>query len=255
MAVSTWSKGRSKGLSDRRRLALLVAIMTVVAMSAAALSVGILYWTAFNEQSARLADAARSQARLIKALTASDAGGTASAATVQAAEKRVAEAHRRTGGLGRTGEFLLARRIVGSIVFVPTRRDARFGLERRVPWDGESASPMRRALEGESGTLVAIDYRGERVLAAFQPVPGLDLGIVAKIDIAEIRAPFLRAGAASAACALIVLLLGALLFRRISAPIVHRGRIEAALRQSEGRFRGTFEMGSVGMSILGSDGR
>jgi PAS domain S-box-containing protein len=81
---------------------------------------------------------------------------------------------------------------------------------------------MRRALSGLSGTVVGLDYRGETVLAAHEPVAELGSGIVAKIDLAEIRAPFIRAGLMAICAALVVVFVGAVVFLRVSNPIVKR---------------------------------
>jgi signal transduction histidine kinase len=79
---------------------------------------------------------------------------------------------------------------------------------------------MRRALLGRSGTVVGLDYRGEVVMAAHEPVTELDLGIVAKIDISEIRAPFIEAGLIAGFFAVVVVVAGATLFVRISHPMI-----------------------------------
>ena len=81
---------------------------------------------------------------------------------------------------------------------------------------------MRRALSGQSGTLVGLDYRGMVVIAAHEPVMELNLGIVAKIDMAEVRAPFAQAALASLGAALVVIVLGSLLFLRVSSPMIRR---------------------------------
>ncbi len=106
------------------------------------------------------------------------------------------------------------------IVFLLSHRH--FDLEdlQPVPWDSQLAQPMRLALSGHSGTVIAVDYRGERVLAAHEPVAELDLGIVAKIDLAEVRAPFVRAGIVAFASALVVVFFASLLFLRISNPMI-----------------------------------
>ena len=121
---------------------------------------------------------------------------------------------------------------------------------------------MRRALSGSSGTLVGVDYRGERVLAAHEPVSELILGSVSKIDLSEIRAPFVRAAAIAGFFSVLVILGGAALFLKISNPlirlleehnielaaankklrqeIVERTRVEEALRKSEMKYRNIY---------------
>ncbi len=49
--------------------------------------------------------------------------------------------------------------------------------------------PMARALNGESGELNAVDYRGVNVIAAYGPASGANLGMVVKQDAAAIYAP------------------------------------------------------------------
>ena len=51
---------------------------------------------------------------------------------------------------------------------------------------------MRQALLGMAGVMLAPDYLGKTVIAGYQPLPSLNAGLVAKIDIEEIRAPFLK---------------------------------------------------------------
>jgi len=95
---------------------------------------------------------------------------------------------------------------------------------------------MRLALSGKSGTIIGLDYRGKKVLAAHEPVGELDLGIVAKIDISEIRAPFLKAISLSAAIAIGVILAGVAIFFKLTDPILKQlqttvGQLEKALSE------------------------
>ena len=49
--------------------------------------------------------------------------------------------------------------------------------------------PMTRALRGETGIVITRDYRAQNVVAAYGPVGDLGLGMVVKIDVAEIFQP------------------------------------------------------------------
>ncbi len=210
-----------------KTLFLLIVILSAVAFAAVGTSISVLYRASFEEQRARLTEFAQSQARLIEAVARFDAEfsrddvvGGAGAATLG----QVAEASRNSSGFGETGEYVLGKQEGDLIVFLLRQRHSGAGKPEPIPFDGEFAEPMRLALRGLSGTVTAIDYRGEEVLAAYEPVAVLNIAIVAKIDLAEVRAPFIRAGVISAAVAFAAILIGALLFRAVVNPITRRVR-------------------------------
>ena len=91
--------------------------------------------------------------------------------------KQIDDAHLRYKGFGKTGEFTLARREGDSIVFLLQHRHVSVGNPPPVAFDSDLAEPMRRALNGLSGTVIGLDYQGQTVLAAYEPVGVLDLGI------------------------------------------------------------------------------
>jgi PAS domain S-box-containing protein len=215
-------------MGERKRLFLLVLIMTTVSIVVAGITVYVLYGTAFEQQRERLVEAAQSQARLIEAIARFDAAraqtnpefypGGPTVATLS----QIIDAHGHYKGFGETGEFTLARRTKDNIFFLLRHRHFDLDQPKSVPLDSELAEPMRRALSGLSGTVIGLDYRGETVLAAHEPVAELGFGIVAKIDLVEIRAPFIRAGLMAICAALLVVFVGAVVFLRVSNPIMKR---------------------------------
>jgi hypothetical protein len=102
---------------------------------------------------------------------------------------------------------------------------------------------MNRALAGKSGTMTGRDSANRDVLAAYEPILFLGIGIVAKIDMAELRAPFLRAAGISGIGAVLILLLGTALFRRVSSPLMENLEQNVArLTEAQGIARlGNFE--------------
>jgi PAS domain S-box-containing protein len=226
----------------RLRIPLLITIFTVAVLVVAAVIIGLLYRTSLAQETARLEEVAHSQARMIEAIAqhetryshlmpAESGHGDALASTLA----QVRDANERFSGFGSTGEFTLARREDDSILYLLTQRHPGSRRTMAIPFNGARGEPMRRALSGLSGTVIGQDYRGVTVLAAYEPVNAFGMGVVAKIDLAEIQAPFVRAGLISVVIALVVVLLGSLLFYRITNPVLKQ------LQESETKFRQFFE--------------
>ena len=231
-------------MAVRNRIFLLILIMTLVALIVGGIAIVLLYQTALEEEQARLVETAQSQARLIEAMARFDTtyhqdypGGTPEATLSQ-----IRAAHERYAGFGETGEFTLARLDGDQMVFLFEHRYLDLDVPAPIPFDSDVAEPMRRALSGQSGTVMGLDSRGVRVLAAYEPVAVLDLGIVAKIDLAEIRAPFVKAGLIAGMAAILIVFLGTYLFLRISETIL------VELVESETRYHNLFENVPVGLN-------
>ncbi|MEE9200183.1 MAG: HAMP domain-containing protein, partial [Candidatus Brocadiales bacterium] len=94
-------------------------------------------------------------------------------------------------GMGETGEIVLGQRDGDDIVFLNSLRYAPDAapLSLSVPVGSTEAETMRLALEGGNGAIIALDYRNVPVVAAYQDIPSLGWGLVAKIDKAEAFAP------------------------------------------------------------------
>lgn len=238
-------------MRGKKRFAYLLVIMVLVASAVGGTALYALYKTALEQQRMRLLEIAHGRARLIEAIArfafmySEDElpGGT-----VEATLSQVREAHRNFAGFGKTGEFVLGRRNGDWIEFLLSHRHHDLENPHPIAFSSREGEPMRRALSGKSGTMVGLDYRGVRVLAAYEPVSVVNLGIVAKIDLAEIREPFIHAGLEIAGIAVALVLLGALFFIRIGNPMVRH------LEESERKYRGLFESAGDAIIVMGLDG-
>lgn len=230
---------------------LLIAIMAFIAVCIAGTSIYILYNVSLAEERARLVETAQSQARLIEAIARFDKQFSASThhgSSFEATISQIREAHENFKGFGQTGEFTLAKREGDEIVFLLSHRHYDLNQLNPVPFNEKNAEPMRRALLGKSGTIIGLDYRGETVLAAYEPVAELALGIVAKIDMAEVRAPFFQAGLMVGGLAACLILLGAWLFASITRPMIRQ------VEESEERFRRAIVDAPIPIMIHADDG-
>ncbi|MBI4937063.1 MAG: EAL domain-containing protein [Nitrosomonadales bacterium] len=96
-------------------------------------------------------------------------------------------------GLGTTGETTLAK-LVGpdeAIYIAPLRRDPLAAMQRKIDLKA-GAAPILKALAGQYGGGVELDYAGKRVVAAWRYLPELRWGVVVKMDADEVFAPLYR---------------------------------------------------------------
>ncbi len=211
-------------MGPRKRITVLIVIMAVSILLVESLTIGMLYRTSIREEKSRLRETVTSQARLIEAITRFDDQYSSSYphGPREAVLRQIIDAHNHYHGSGKTGEFTLAKREGRKIVYILDHRHYDYHHPRPVPIDSKLDVPMRLALSGKSGTIVGLDYRGEKVLAAFEPVAGLSLGIVNKIDLSEVRAPFLKAGLLSGLLSILAIALGTVIFIRVTGPLLHK---------------------------------
>ena len=147
----------------------------------------------------------------------------------------------------RTAETLLVRREGDDVLYLnPLRHRADAALKLRLPLAKSADLPAGQAVLGREGLTRGLDYRGELVLAALRQVPDSPWFIVAKEDLAEIRAPLRSemwgivtvAGAIMLAVGFGVRLVWSNRERECSTKELEAHRqIEEALRQNEERFR------------------
>jgi PAS domain S-box-containing protein len=222
---------------DRIRLLLLTVLMALVAATVSVVGLLIFHQTNVANHEHRLTDLVSTRAAFIETLLQATSGD------LEVTLELLAAVQSHSANLGDTGEFTVGERDENRVRFlVPLRYP--------VPGDDGSsvaaatlAEPMRRALAGESGHIVGADYRGERVLAAFRPVAGTDWGLVAKIDLAEVRAPIIRAAVFSSVATILVVALAALVFTAVTSPVLAR------IEESEQRLKTYFDHSLTGMAF------
>ena len=223
-------------MTDSRRILWLIVIMMAAVTVSTAVAIAVLYRTAFELERSHLTQNADDQAHLMDAVARFDRQhitldhATSAAATLS----QIHTAFDHYPSDGQIAEIAVAQRQGEYIVYLVTHGRVATEAVEPIPFDSRLAEPMRRALSGHSGSMIGLDYRGVRVLAAYHPVPLLDAGVVAKMDLADIRAPFLRGAAMVIGLALVLVSVGTVLFTRLTNPIVRH------LTETEQRYQRLF---------------
>jgi diguanylate cyclase (GGDEF)-like protein/PAS domain S-box-containing protein len=195
--------------------------MAMIAVSTGGIALWTLYGAAYQEQTKRLADFAKSQARWIAAIGEHESQTTPPDLALQTTIEKFRKAHNDFQGLGRSGEFVIAQIADDHIQFLLVKGQRNQPLPKPVPLANTSlAEPMRLALANKTGVVEAQDYQGTEVVAAYVPVETFHLGLVAKMHLDEFEAPFVRAGLISAAASLVLIVIGTLAFAKVSGGLI-----------------------------------
>ncbi|MGE5153879.1 MAG: ATP-binding protein [Bdellovibrio bacteriovorus] len=223
-------------MTESRRILWLILIMMVAVTVSTGVAIAVLYRTAFEQERSHLIQAAEDQAHLMDAVAKFDRehGTMVPGAPEAATLSQIQTAFDHYPTKGEIAEIVVGRRQEEGIVLLVTHGGTGSEVVGPIPWESGLAEPMRRALSGQSGSMIGLDYRGERVLAAYHPVHALGAGVVAKVDLAVLRAPFLRGAAMVIGIALVLFSVGTVLVMRLTNPIIRH------LDETERRYRRIF---------------
>lgn len=96
-------------------------------------------------------------------------------------------------GMGKSGEIFLIMRDNDDVVLLTSLKYASdTPLGRSIPMDSFDTELIRLALNEKRGAVIAPDYRGTDVVAAYLHMPDMDWGLITKIDKEEVFAPIAR---------------------------------------------------------------
>lgn len=157
-------------------------------------------------------------------------------------------------GLGETGEMVLCAMQRDEIACFPTRlRPEAFSVPRRVK--GKLLA-IAHALDGFNDVSLAMDYRGNQVIAAYSPIYRTGLGMVIKMNVEEVYQPIHRQFQTILILLFVLTIGGMLLLRWQVLPLARRLVVaERETRERETRFRALLEAAPDAVVVSGSDGR
>jgi len=96
-------------------------------------------------------------------------------------------------GLGDTGETQVVYNKDRNVVFVtPLRFNPDAAFKSSIPLDSKEGLDIQKAAKGKEGFGIYVDYRGKKVLSVQRYVPSFRLGMVVKMDTAEVFSHFHR---------------------------------------------------------------
>ena len=155
-----------------------------------------------------------------------------------------------TRGLGKTGETAICAPAPAEqrrMWCFPVRLNPNVV---RLPYEIDGRQlPMSYALEGKSGVITALDYRRQNVSAAYGPIGQLGLGMVLKIDTAELYQPIGEQLRWALFLLLALIAAGMWALRRLVTPLVRR------VVESEEKYRAVAETTHMAIVTVDTRGR
>ena len=230
----------------------LIAIMSIILIIGVSIALHSLYTIGLDEQKNRLVEFVQSQAIMINKQVKHEMHDHQASKSDITHEvlKTITSAHHEFQGFGKTGEFTLAKLENDNIFFLLRHRYTGTENTQIISLkNSKYAEPMRRALRGETGYIIGLDYHGATVLAAYTPIDILGWGIVAKIDLDEIKAPYIEEAQYGIIGILSLIIIGSFFIVRFIKPLIDE--IENS-RQYNKRL---FNESPIGLALTDMDGQ
>lgn len=148
-------------------------------------------------------------------------------------------------GLGETGETIIVSKIGNQAVFItPVRFDPEAEFKRKIDIGTIEAMDLKKALQGERGSGITVNYRNQEVLSVLRYLPTFQLGMAVTMDTKEVfatagklRNTLLRI---TFALILVVVIMAILIASSIASPI--RGLTQITKTISAGNFSARAEI-------------
>ncbi|TIH12857.1 PAS domain-containing sensor histidine kinase [Marinifilum sp. JC120] len=238
---------------NKKNFIILASILILIGVSVSVTQSYMLYRTFLDEQGRRLHELVQSQASLASEFFSHhDEDRLGVIYDFDSVIERLAKAQKQFEVESKSGEFTTAIKTDNAINFlvVDGRRVLTGDPLSQLGLDSNHAIPMQNALAGKTGTIIAKDYRGKIVLAAFTPVKNLkkDIGMVAKIDLSEIQRPFFVVTVEVFLVGAILITMGVILLYFFSDPFFKK------LEKSEKEYRELVENANSFILRVNKDG-
>jgi PAS domain S-box-containing protein len=232
----------------RKIIILSAAILIIATAVLSAVVFGVLYKKAFENEQEHLREIAQSRARILEAIARVEYVHVKDL-TLSSTLNQLINAYHNYSGFNETGELIIGKREADQIVFLLRHHHSVLDPPAPVPFQSKLAEPMRRALSGKAGIIVGLDYRQVMVVAAYEPVSFLNLGVVAKINLSEIQAPFIQTIKWVLLITALITSIGVIAFLNFVNPIIVR------MLESESRLRSILEHAPMIIEMRDIQGR
>ena len=123
---------------------------------------------------------------------------------------------------GETGEFLIVRSDGEMLNFIVALSRHEHDYPEPIKINSNSVSAAFLAAAGEKGSGVSVDHHGDRVLAAYEYLPTLGVGIVVKQDLREIAAPYVQLALYGLVATIVLITLSMAVFYRVSQRVISK---------------------------------
>lgn len=232
-------------LKNRSQVFLLILVMTSVVLILGTTIIMTLFFSSAEANKRIMTTFAENQANQIRSIVQLSAAPGSDGAPSEAVMDYVRFTNEKTPPITETAEVMFAYREGDMVHFLYPFRLADIPMPQSYLITDPVMEVAHRAFtKKDSGLVITRDYRGKDVLAAYAAVEGTNLAVITKIDVDEVRGPFVETGIAAGVASIVLICIAIYLFHRIGDPLVEK------LEENETKYRTLFESANEGVLVI-----